>query len=158
MVKLLLVFIIMLMGGTSSLQVSQRDTQRADDLARFLTAINDYQTNNMGKTPWRTGETDKNFVRRYIDTTCTTTNAEDYDCTGNEFRDPDGTTYGIKYEGKLATGKTDTIDSTSMDHKFHVWTNAVCDDDGKVKAAYGERQVAIEYRLESGEITCNDNY
>ena len=44
---------LMVFIALPALQRSQRNTQREDDLSRFLTAANDYQTNNSGKTPWR---------------------------------------------------------------------------------------------------------
>ncbi|MBR3220509.1 type II secretion system protein, partial [Candidatus Saccharibacteria bacterium] len=34
-----------------ALQRSQRDTQRADDIARLQAAINSYQANNRGRLP-----------------------------------------------------------------------------------------------------------
>ena len=42
---------LMVFIALPALQRSQRNTQREDDLSRVLTAANDYQTNNSGKTP-----------------------------------------------------------------------------------------------------------
>ena len=43
---------LMVFIALPALQRSQRNTQREDDISRFLTAANDYQTNNNGKTPF----------------------------------------------------------------------------------------------------------
>ena len=47
---------LMVFIALPALQRSQRNTQREDDIARFLTAVNDYQTNNAGKTPLTSSE------------------------------------------------------------------------------------------------------
>jgi prepilin-type N-terminal cleavage/methylation domain-containing protein len=97
---------LMVFIALPALQRSQRNTQREDDLSRVLTAANDYQTNNNGKSPWDDGKgkTDKRFVKRYIDSTCdypTQGDGYQYTCTGNQFRDPDGEPYSMMASGSL---------------------------------------------------------
>ena len=62
---------LMVFIALPALQRSQRNTQREDDLSRLLTAANDYQTNNNGKTPFKidgtTAKVDTKFVKRYVD-------------------------------------------------------------------------------------------
>ena len=99
---------LMVFIALPALQRSQRNTQREDDLARVLTAANSYQTNNNGKTPWSNNTTDKNFVKRYIDNTCTPTSSSKYTCSesSNQFRDPDGTIYGMYFWKNMGSNTT----------------------------------------------------
>ena len=66
---------LMVFIALPALQRSQRNTQRADDMSRILTAVNSYQSNNNGKTPFTKGNNNNytvapTFVVRYIDETC----------------------------------------------------------------------------------------
>ena len=81
---------LMVFTALPAMQRSQRDTARRDDLARFLTQITNYQTNNRGKLPG-TGATDgatmakdyANFMINYLW------------AGGDQFVDPDGELYQI---------------------------------------------------------------
>ncbi len=164
---------LMVFIALPALQRSQRNTQRGDDLSRVLTAINSYQSNNNGKVPFGTGTgytagVDTNFVPRYIDDKCDTPAAKTvgtgtgaqsalgYSNCVDQFTDPDGTIYMIKHEAK-ATAAGNSAGST-MDHIFHVYTNATCGDEGKYVLGSGDRQVAVFYFLEGGAVSCNDNH
>lgn len=108
---------LMVFIALPALQRSQRNTQREDDISRFLTAANDYQTNNNGKTPFgngtnRANDVDKRFVKRYIDDSCSakagaaTVDGWSFDSTyecngGSQFTDPDGTVYNMKHVGAI---------------------------------------------------------
>ena len=155
-------------GGDTldSLSRSRRNTQREDDISRFLTAANDFQTNNNGKTPWHGDKTNEKWVTRYIDNYCSYSysiaDVEYYNCKvgSSEFRDPDGETYRIRYVGDL---KWDyDLDSKMSawpnNHEIVVATNAMCGDNDTFETGYSSRQYAMAYRLEGGSITCNDNH
>ena len=58
---------VMVFVALPALQRTQRNTQRRDDVARFMTAFQKYQTNNRGKIPFRWGSVDSRFFSRYID-------------------------------------------------------------------------------------------
>lgn len=156
---------LMVFIALPALQRSQRNTQREDDISRFLTAANDYQTNNNGKTPFQGSDNagttvNSNFVKRYIDNTCTiddsaTSSAHVKDC-GSQFTDPDGTQYDMSAEG--AGGKTFENVDWPNDHKVMVQSNASCGDEGVAVEGSGIRQYAMFYVLEGGSITCNDNH
>lgn len=150
-----------------ALQRSQRNTQRADDMSRILTAVNSYQSNNNGKTPFTKnangtgGTVADTFVVRYIDETCTKSNNGGYTGCGDQFTDPDGTIYDIQVSGVNKAGTTYSLASAgknAIDHVFHVALNAGCGDEGKTKVGTGERQIAILYQMEGGAVTCNDNH
>jgi len=154
------------------LQLSQRDVQREDDLSRFITAANSFQSNNTGATPWRDGGTDINFVHRYVDETCNTlprvTAYAEYNCSGSQFKDPDGENYKIQYVGSMLetngggsafNGNLETLmEQWPNNHALVVATGAACGSEGKMKQGTGERQYAIAYRLENGSIACQDNH
>lgn len=143
--------------------VAKRDTQREDDISRFMTAVNDFQMNNNGKTPWSSGKTNEKFVTRYIDAKCNYSNGA-YVCSDDakEFRDPDGAVYNFDYLGSLGSTFTGDINKVigawPNKHTVVVVTKAACDDAEVIKKGTGERELALLYRLESGEITCNDNH
>lgn len=156
---------LMVFIALPALQRSQRNTQREDDIARFLTAVNDFQTNNSGKTPWQANKVGT-FTKRYIDDTCTVTSEVPSSC-GAQFTDPDGS----QYEWATATtaGTTDkdkelfsgegVTAPTMPDHKIYVVQAAGC---GSTEGTYtyyaGNRNIAMFYVEEGGAIICNDNH
>lgn len=154
---------LMVFIALPALQSSQRNTQREDDLARVLTAVNDYGSNNSGKTPFGTGSAktvDKNFVSRYIDSDASTTNGLAYSCASgkncDQFTDPDGNLYGFAYATKGTDGVVNDL-PTAIDHKIYILLDAGCGDEGKWVDGSGDRNVALYYVEEGGAVVCNDN-
>jgi hypothetical protein len=143
-------------GSNAGTTTVSADVQRRDDISRFITAANDYQANNYGKTPWDGGTTSSKFVRRYIDDRCTAETPEktDNNC-GDQFRDPDGTPYHFSYKGEL---KKSGAVSVEKDHGIYVYTYATCGKNGELERGSGKRQYAMLYKLSDGSITCNDNH
>lgn len=144
-------------GSNAGTTTVSADVQRRDDISRFITAANDYQANNYGKTPWDGGTTSSKFVRRYIDDRCTAETPEktDNNC-GDQFRDPDGTPYHFAYKGELK--KSSTV-SVKQDHGIYVYTYAYCGDEGgELIRGSGKRSYAMLYKLSNGSIACNDNH
>ena len=171
---------LMVFIALPALQRSQRKTQREDDLARVLTAANDYQTNNNGKSPWDAKNVNKNFVKRYIDDTCDRKVGEDgkesYECSGDQFRDPDGENYNMTFNGRMDDKSTlkgfalegagtegentqlAEISNPEFDHTFKAITYASCGDEGQAKKGTGNRPYAVYFVLEGGAVSCNDNH
>lgn len=171
---------LMVFIALPALQRTQRNTQREDDMARVISAVNDFQTNNNGKTPFNVGGTDtlEKFVKRYLDSECQggqSNNITTFTACGAQFLDPDGQPYQIKYVGEVGSGsgkiaagditgslKKDSSNasaaSATFDHVFYGFTNAGCGDEGRVVAGTGVRQVAIFFVEEGGAIACNDNH
>lgn len=151
---------LMVFIALPALQRGQRNTQREDDLARVLTAVTDFQSNNSGRLPFTqksgtTWEVDQNFVTRYIDDTCENTGGV-YECEADQFRDPDGTEYSF------AAGTVETDMSVKeleeFDHKMYYVVGYMCGtNEGTVIKGSGDRQVAIFMVLEGGGISCNAN-
>lgn len=143
-------------GGDTGTTTAGADVQRKDDISHFMTAANDYQTNNNGKTPWDSGTTSSKFVKRYIDEKCTAETPEKTDNScGDEFRDPDGTPYHFAYKGEL---KKSGAVSVKNDHGIYVYTHAQCGGEGELVRGSGKRQYAMLYKLSDGSIACNDNH
>ena len=155
---------LMVFIALPALQRSQRNTQREDDLARVLTAVNSFQTNNSGKVPFTFtdstgGSVDKNFVKRYVDDQCNTSDGSYYTNCGDQFTDPDGTIYMLQAKEKLTANKDNLGLPTTVDHTIYAYVNANCGDiEGTLKVGTGYRQVALVYVEEGGAIYCTDNH
>ena len=81
---------LMVFLALPNLQRSQKDTQRRDDLARFQTAITNYQSNNRGKLPGTSANqesTAKDAYNDFIDNYLRV--------NGDSFNDPDGQPYSL---------------------------------------------------------------
>lgn len=151
---------LMVFIALPALQRSQRNTQREDDLARVLTAVNDYQTNNSGKTPFENDNVNANFLKRYVDEETVYDATKPITTCGDQFKDPDGECYQIKWKGSGQKGDVNKeTELTKFDHTFYVYTNAGCGDlEGTYNVGTGKRQVAIFFVEEGGAVACNDNH
>ncbi len=172
---------LMVFIALPALQRSQRNTQRKNDMTRILTAINDYQKHNNGKTPFEgsiTQEKLNTFVTRYIDSECTgkasgspwTTRGAwtNFSSCGSGFTDPDGAPYVLHYLCRLGNGCLVSNDPVSgfigseavnaKNRTFYIFTHAKCNaDEGKVSGASGDRNFAMYMVGEGGAINCVDN-
>lgn len=142
---------LMVFIALPALQRSQRNTRRRQDMARILSAFNDYASNNNGKMPGSSNLT--NFMNRYVGAS-----------GSDQRRDPDGQPYTIKYVGNIdgktvKTGAYAVTDAKNpFDHIIYYYTTAACADaEGTVKKGNGDREIAIFYYLEGGAIYCGDN-
>lgn len=161
---------LMVFIALPALQSSQRNTQREDDLSRFLTAITDYSTNNSGRIPFSTGTNAeaKGFVKKYIDDTCSkdllSTDAA-FECTADQFRDPDGELYSFAeatVDGSVdAEGNANVkfgSNDGSVEHKVYHLVGYTCGTlEGTAIKGTGNRQVALYMVLEGGGVSCNAN-
>ena len=151
---------LMVFIALPALQRSQRNTRRRQDMARILSAFNDYQANNNGKMPESTAKANGDFMTRYIG-----------EANSDQVTDPDGTGYSFIWASVLTAdatvkqkGSSDT-ESTSLTsgtgyldyHHIGYLRNAKCGTEGEAKKANGEREIAIYYLLEGGAIYCGDN-
>jgi prepilin-type N-terminal cleavage/methylation domain-containing protein len=124
---------LMVFIALPALQRSQRDTQRKNDLARTITAVNNYQSNNRGKLPsnWNS------FATSYLE------------AGGDTFADPNGTNYSLDTTGTPPN-------SFSGDAKIFVSENAVCNGEA-ITTGQGSNKVALRIKLEGGGIACDSN-
>lgn len=159
---------LMVFIALPALQRSQRNTQREDDLSRFITAANDYQSNNSGKTPFETGKLGT-FTKRYIDNNCTVGENETDKLTGcgAQFTDPDGEVYEWRAgsdaksgdANKAAKYKEEADKADQVNHGIYYVTNSGCgQEEGTYSYDPGKRSFSFFYLLEGGAISCNDNH
>lgn len=154
---------------SSAKSVARRNVLRFDMTISMMTAMNDYQTNNNGKTPFGTSSaiaTDyTKFVARYVDGDVAEAKFGKSSCAAGkkclDFTDPDGTIVNIKAYKQSEANKVleKALSAGKVDHTLYVVVNARCSKDNKSSVAgTGDRQVAMFYMGENKEIYCSDNH
>ncbi len=162
---------LMVFLALPNLQRSQKDTQRRDDLARFQTAITNYQSNNRGKLPGTSATSSSQAAQAYNEF------IDNYlRVNSDTFDDPDGQPYNVasvcidfKKRGSDATacketsGRDQTFEANMSQnsegvtaHNIYVYQNATCDGENIVEST-GTRKVAFLYKLEGGGWYCGNN-
>ena len=144
---------LMVFIALPALQRSQRDTQRRNDMSRFMSQLSSYQTNNSGKVPANQNAYTK-FVTDYLTV------------GGDTFQDPStGATYVIKGYQVCSTADCPTganakdVNSVSTQTEMgniYVYTNATCDGEYPVYSK-GDRKIAIRIKLEGAGVYCGHN-
>ncbi|MBR5939181.1 type II secretion system protein [Candidatus Saccharibacteria bacterium] len=126
-----------------ALQRSQRDTQRRNDMARFLSQLSSYQTNNNGMVPsGENGDKFTDFRDKYLLV------------GGDKWNDPStGETYKIN---QRRCTKTDCTNYSSESNDLQVYYNATCDGENPVYKQ-GVNNIAITLKLEGSGIYCGHN-
>ena len=163
-----------------ALQRAQRDTQRTDDVARLITQLNQYQSNNRGKLPETAStETYTAYVTRNPDDKLQEAPTNDqsntawagfYDeyliANGDTFEDPSGGPYNLiirtcKKDATVASGSTGskgcdtTILSNFEDQAYTIslYLNSTCDGDLPMYSK-GSRKLTAVYKKEGGGRVC----
>ncbi len=147
---------LMVFVALPALQRSQRDTQRRDDMARLITAVQNYQANHKNRSPFQGDTQDPNFVDQYL-----TLNNDSFD-------DPStGETYGfgpivdcnnrqhVNDDGKALC---DVVSGTASDTQGTItpYKNATCDGSEPVPSR-GANKNAFTIKLEGSGIYCTNN-
>ncbi len=179
---------LMVFIALPALQRSQRNTRRRQDMARINSALVDYIANNPSdyKVHWggtyQTGDSVKytgvegdgddgnhlkKFVIKYVDSSCSsdgTTSTWNPNNCSDQFRDPDGTPYTLRYAEDLSDNSSDvfdieeTIPKYYREHKIFFIAGAMCGSNEKeIKKAGGKNQFVLIYLLEGGSFYCSDN-
>ena len=140
---------LMVFVALPALQRSQRDTQRRDDMARFISQLAQYQSNNNGRVP---SDYD-GFITQYLQ------------AGGDSFNDPStGAPYSVvdtttcsKNDCPTAQPKdVGNVSGNTERGQIHVYTNAKCDGENPVYIQ-GDRKIAIRIKLEGAGIYCGNN-
>lgn len=134
-----LIFLIVFLA-LPALQRSQRDTQRKQDLSRFMSQLTQYQSNHQGSIPSGTGNGawDTSFVSAYL------TN------NGQTFNDPQtGSSYTVNVY-------TTTTTQPSAAGQLYVYTGYNCSG-GSLNSTSKARDVAALIYLEQGGTLCQNN-
>lgn len=121
---------LMVFIALPALQRGQRDTQRRDDVSRFISQLNSYATNNRGSLPAESNV--QSFMNSYLK------------ANQDEFNDP-------------STGEAYTPlpgrDGSPTQGQIQYATNTECNGEALVTGG-GNRQAAIRVLLESGGYFC----
>ena len=135
-----------------SLQRSQRDAQRKNDLSRAITALTSYASNNRGALP----TFDANFISSYL----TVGNDSFIDPSGANTNNTTASTYTFTASGTGAQAvlpaPTGTAFSDNYQNVIYYTTSATCGNSGDTVKS-GNRKVALRMYLESGGIACQNN-
>ena len=123
---------LMVFIALPALQRGQRNTQRKNDLSRFVTAVSQYQANNSNKTPfsgllelWKVDDTNGNWhswhgqtVPQDLQYAQQVVNFIDrYIIAGGDegqFTDPAGVPYEFWYHGSIKQGGSSTVDGSGL--------------------------------------------
>ncbi len=147
---------LMVFIALPALQRSQRDTQRREDVAKIISAIKDYQSNNRGTLPSGTGTVNYN-----ANASGTTWAGFYHDYLGENFIDPDGTSYQLNVvkcdskEGNCGNGaQIPNTTSFPNNYKMLVVLEAECQEEITVKVG-NPRKLAVVYKLEGGGVYCS---
>lgn len=131
---------LMVFVALPSLQRSQRDSRRRDDILSFLETVKKYQTNNRGALPSDSSAWQNDFYSNYL---------------GDSFVDPDGNEYRLQItecDAKRDERCTYT-EPDAMDHILHIFTKAACNG-AEVVGSSNPRNVAVFYKLEGAGTYC----
>lgn len=134
---------LMVFVAFPALQRSQRDTQRRDDMARFMSQLTQYQSNNNGNIP---SDYDK-FIANYLRV------------GGDAFEDPssgEGYTTVTKVCGENGVTCSNETLTGDPDGVIHVWVKGECSGEEVINNG-GKRKVAIQLKLEGAGVYCANN-
>lgn len=131
---------LMVFLAVPALQRSNRDTQRRNDLGRFMAQITAYQSNTKGGVPAATGPSVKSFVTSYLNV------------GGDVFQDPNGSPYSYV----TGTGAAPTIGGNGI-AGIRYATSARCGGGGAISGGGSARQIAVSIALEGGGAYCQQN-
>jgi len=149
---------LMVFIALPALQRSQRNTQRKNDLSRFVTAVTQYQANNNNRMPGGT-EMNENVKNRYIIA----------GGDSSQFADPDGESYFFEVHATPGTCTGTNCSFTSITfgietsgsytgHKIVMVKHAKCAaEEGKVAYTPGGNDFALLMALEGNSVACADN-
>ncbi len=133
---------LMVFIALPSLQRSQRDTQRRDDISRFVSQLTSYSTNNRGAIP-----TSLDAI-----TTSGTGFAEQYmKMSDNEFNDPKS---GEHYT--FAFGTSESNPSLDVGVVLYGGPNTHCNGEN-IETGGGNRSAGVATKLEGSGTFCADN-
>ena len=141
---------LMVFVALPALQRSQRDTQRRDDMARLITAVQNHMANNRNSVPTTfaaaSDGTPSDFVANYLLT------------NGDTFQDPStGATYTFETPTtKCTSGAAENCAQGSTGDEMgviHVYSNATCNGENP-QYINGSNRLAFTINLEGAGIYC----
>lgn len=141
---------LMVFIALPSMQRGQRDTQRRNDMSRFISQLSSYQANNSGRLPHTNskndGKTDggyNDFVEKYLKV------------GGDTFSDPSTKDdYKVTYKG--AAGADNDQPGEDDLGEVYLYSAATCEGEDVVQAV-GNNRIAITMKLEGAGYYCGHN-
>lgn len=130
---------LMVFIALPALQRSQRDTQRRDDAAKFMSQLTSYATNNRGAVPASGVTNAQSFATNYLKWNAGTT---------GEFNDP---TTGEGYEFVAAQANL-----TEAGQVYYGGSGTRCNGES-VASSSNTRQAAVAFKLEGSGVFCTSN-
>ena len=153
---------LMVFVALPALQRSQRDTQRRDDMARFMSQLSQYQANNNGQVPGALAKYN-DFIKQYLlaggDTFQDPSTGAAYlvakvtDCTSTTCSSTTSNTAYSSVVDASGTTKSGNLDDMGV---VSLYTNATCDGESP-KYVQGARKIAITLKLEGAGVYCGHN-
>ena len=138
---------LMVFVALPALQRSQRDTQRRDDMARFISQLAQRQANNRGQVPTLSTTAYNDFRDQYLK------------AGGDTFTDPStGADYQVVKVTKCTSGAcaSTTTGTNAEMGKISVYSNAKCNGESP-QYIQGDNKIAITIKLEGAGIYCGNN-
>lgn len=135
---------LMVFVALPALQRSQRDTQRRDDMARFMSQLSQRQANNNGNVPALTVAGYTSFINDYLKV------------GGDTFADPStGSDYKVVKVTKCTSGAcaSTTTDTNAEMGKISIYSNATCNGESPAYSQ-GDRKIALTIKLEGAGVYC----
>lgn len=149
---------LMVFVALPALQRGQRDTQRRDDMARFLSQINQYQANNNGKVPSNYSTFIKNYLKAGGDTFEDPSTGSTYKIYGDTSNDGSNAGTVVTCDSSTCNGEDDvnSVGESTERGIIYVYTNATCEGENP-KYIQGDRKIAIRIKLEGAGTYCGHN-
>ncbi len=138
---------LMVFVALPALQRSQRDTQRRQDMSRFISQLIQYQTNNNGSAPTNTVAGYSSFISSYLKPSADDT-----------FKDPGGSDYSVNTVTNCTSSAcaNASVAADTASGYIRVYTNATCSGENP-KYVSGPAKIAITYKLEGSGTYCANN-
>ena len=130
---------LMVFLALPALQRGQRDTQRRDDMSRFISQVQSYQSNNKGAVP-TTAASGAGSVAQFVTDYLTLNGTE-------AWSDP-------------TTGNTYTRSTTAnptQPGSYYYQTAATCNGESVAASSGNNRKIAVQTKLEGAGYACFSN-
>lgn len=160
-----LIFLMMFVA-LPGLRVSQRDSQRRDDIAMFLESVKKYQTNNRGALPGAGDNTSGPITVTWSQANNSAVQESTWrgfyrDYLKEKFVDPDGDNYALRIVQCPGTGSdcgaNANLAETSFPNGYTILVvkQASCSGEKSVPTK-NPRKIAVLYKLEGAGIYCSN--
>ena len=149
---------LMVFVALPGLRASQRDSQRREDIAKFLEEVKKYQENNRGALPGGSGIPSNPVTS--TSTGSSTTWAGFYrEYLGDKLIDPDGTAYSLQITDCNSNAtECGNLDDAKFPNNYRILVVKQAQCDGTIARPTGNpRKLAVIYKLEGAGTYCGNS-